>query len=192
MFETSTPHIHDIVRQRRARWPSVDPALYQCTWYHWTQDVLATLNQRHWRWFNVATTPWFPWDGWWLFSGETLVVGYGVSRPVTSQSRAHAIRREKSPKNRWRVDIGFAVLRIPFFAIIISVVEWLRFYPSDTIRPCLQIMFFFGIFINFNINSEYWFTSLSASFQALSRQTKLEVGTRFMLIEWLLESESLF
>ena len=23
---------------------------------HWAHDVVATLNQRHWRWFNVATT----------------------------------------------------------------------------------------------------------------------------------------
>ena len=22
--------------------------------FHWTHDVVATLNQRHWRWFNVA------------------------------------------------------------------------------------------------------------------------------------------
>ena len=23
---------------------------------HWAHDIIATLNQRHWRWFNVATT----------------------------------------------------------------------------------------------------------------------------------------
>ena len=29
---------------------------------HWTHDVVAMLNQRHWRWFNVATTSCVQWE----------------------------------------------------------------------------------------------------------------------------------
>ena len=30
---------------------------------HWAHDVVATMNQRHWRWFNVATTSCVLWVG---------------------------------------------------------------------------------------------------------------------------------
>ena len=30
---------------------------------HWAHNVVATLNQRQWRWFNVATTSWAQWAG---------------------------------------------------------------------------------------------------------------------------------
>ena len=28
---------------------------------HWAHDIVATLNQRHWRWFNLRTTSCAQW-----------------------------------------------------------------------------------------------------------------------------------
>ena len=37
---------------------------YLITWKvnHWAHGVVATLNQRHWRWFNVVTTSCVQWE----------------------------------------------------------------------------------------------------------------------------------
>ena len=50
-------HVDSPLKPRR--WPTEIQVRVNST--QWAHDVVATLNQRHWRWFNVATTSCAQW-----------------------------------------------------------------------------------------------------------------------------------
>ena len=55
-----------------ARW-SLQTLLYHT---HWAHDVVTTLNQRQWRWFNVATTSYLQWVSVCLRSAHYYTVSF--------------------------------------------------------------------------------------------------------------------
>ena len=58
---------------------------------HWAHDVIATLNQPQWRWFNVAITSCAQWDAWWAHHVRPL-------RPRAKQAQ-HIWLHDRSPAN---------------------------------------------------------------------------------------------
>ena len=106
----------------------------------WVHDVVATLNQRHWRWFNVATTSCDQWERF----GKPLILSWDFMD--TTLSKCY----------RWIIVELYCIMYVhgvqykaSFYSIIYHYNAEILFYKPLRPKGCFQ----FEIVINVLVSS---------------------------------------